>query len=253
MVSFYPPPAKPIANYTSVQIEMGPEIKARWDVLSSSMLEGAEEEKAFFLNMPEMLQTMATINRESYIHPLVQKLRRESSFDLVVFGWFFNDYQIGLANDFKCPSVIVASMNAVKPLLDLVGNPNGVAFTPMPMATFTSPMNFKYRFFNFVLTMFSSAITEAITYFHFEPEFRRNFPPEQSYPSFDEAKKNVALVLVSSHFSQNGPTVNFPSLVEVSGMHIKKNADPLPEVSFALRFVFFTTSLFYSIENSTLA
>lgn len=230
MVSFYPPPAKPIANYTSIQLEMGAEIKAHWEELSSSMLEEAEKEKIMFLRMPEMLKAMVTINRETYTNPLVQKLRRESKFDLVVFGWFFNDYQLGLAKDFNCPAVVSASMNAFKPLQNLVGNPTGAAFTQNPMAKFPSPMNFKYRLLNFGVTLITAAVTEAVTRFVFEPEYILNFPPE-SYPSFDEAKKNVALVLVSSHFSQSGPTVNFPSLVEVGGMHIKKRPDPLPEVS----------------------
>lgn len=209
---------------------MGPETQILWDSISSNMLQDAEKDDNIFLRLPQILEMMARINRETYTHPLVLKLRRESKFDLVVFGWFFNDYQVGLAMDFKCPAVVVASMSALKPLQNLVGNPTGVAFTPLAMTEITSPMDYKNRLLNYVLTLLTAVGTQAINYFVFEPEYKRNFPPEQSYPSFEEANKNVALVLVSSHFSQGGPTVNFPSLVEISGMHIKKQADPLPEV-----------------------
>lgn len=227
MVSFFPPPSKPIANYTSIQLEMGPETKVIWDKMSSSMLEDAEKGENLFLKMPQMLSTMATINRETYTHPLVLKIRQEKSFDVVVFGWFFNDYQLGLAMDFNCPAVLVASMNSLKPLQNLVGNPAGAAYTPIAMAEIPSPMNFMNRLLNFGLTLITAAGTEAIDYLVNDPEYRRNFP----LTSYEEAKKNVALVLVASHFSQSGPSANFPSLVEVGGMHIKKKPDPLPEVS----------------------
>lgn len=229
MVSFFPPPAKPIANYTSIQIEMNADTKEEYENFSGNLLDGAQKNEWFFLRMPKFALLVTRMNRESYTHPMVEKLRRENTFDLIVFGWFLNDFQVGLSAHFKCPAVMVVSMGAVKPVLDLVGNPLAIAYTPMAGSALVSPMNFVNRLKNFAGATAMTGIFKIITCILFEPEYRRSFPSEL-YPSFEEAKKNVALVLVSSHFSQNAPFPSFPSLIEVGGMQTKKHPDPLPEV-----------------------
>lgn len=231
MVSFFPSPGKSIANYTAIQLEMNPETKAQWGKMSNNMLESADKEEAFSLNIPRMIETMFKINRDTYADPLVKRLIAESQFDLVIFGWFFNDYQLGFASHFKCPAVVVASMSPFKIHHNLVGNPTGAAFIPVPVLALPTPMNFKHRLLNFGMDLLEGIVFGAVDRFLIEPEYRRNFPPE-SFPSYHEAKKNVALMLVASHFSQEGPVVSFPSMVEVSGMHVKKTADPLPQVNY---------------------
>lgn len=208
---------------------MSNDTKVDWEEFSENLLDGAQKKEIFMLRMPQLLKVLLKMNRESYTHPLVEKLRREDSFDLVVFGWFFNDFQLGLSEHFKCPAVLVATMNAVKPMLDYVGNPMGVAHTPLAGSAMVSPMNFPNRVINFVGSVAMTAIFRALHFFVLEPEYRYNFPPDR-YPSFEVARKNVALVLVTSHMSQYGPTALFPSIIEVGGMQTKKHADPLPEV-----------------------
>lgn len=230
MVSLFPPPEKPIANYTAIQLDMSPETKVEWESFNENLLGIAEKKQMFFLRVPKLAKVIIQMNRETYTHPLVEKLRRESTFDLVVFGWFFNDFQVGLSAHFKCPAVLVVSMGAVKPVADLVGNPLGVAYTPMVGSSMVSPMNFVNRVMNFVGATAITTIFNAMTYFVYEPEYRSSFPAEL-YPSFEEAKRNVSLVLVSSHFSQTSPIALFPSLIEVGGMQAKKHPDPLPEVN----------------------
>lgn len=229
MVSLFPPPAHPIANYTSIQLNMSADTQLEMDVIFSTLLDVAQKKENFFMRMPKIIRVVRKMNRESYTHPLVQQLRREQSFDLVVFGWFFNDFQVGLSEHFKCPAVMVVSMGAVKSILDFVGNPTGVAHTPIAGIAMESPMNFQSRILNFLGTIAITAISKGMDYFIYSPEYSFNFPSDK-YPSYDAAKLNIALVLVSSHFSQNGPIASFPSLIEVGGMQAKKHADPLPEV-----------------------
>lgn len=52
--------------------------------------------------------------------------------------------------------------------------------------------------------------------------FRNNF----KYPSYQEAKKNVSLLLVNQY--SNLPLVS--SVVEVGGFQVGATVDPLPEV-----------------------
>lgn len=197
--------------------------------MSTNLLKNNGGKDTLLKRIPQFLKTMAVLSQVTFAHPEVQKIRREGKFDLVVIGWAFNDYHIGLSLDFNCPAVFVSPIPMVKSLQNFVGNPTGVAFTPLLLTDFSSPMSFKDRLQNFVLTFVTAAGTLAMDYFVNEPEYNRNFPPD-SYPPYEVAKKNLALVLASTHFSQTGPNANFPSIIEVGGMHIKANADPLPEV-----------------------
>lgn len=58
--------------------------------------------------------------------------------------------------------------------------------------------------------------------------FSLNFPLDR-YPSFNEVKKNVSIVLLNSHFSQNGVQPYLPNVIEIGGVQIKEKASPLSE------------------------
>lgn len=57
-----------------------------------------------------------------------------------------------------------------------------------------------------------------------------NFPADR-YISYDEATRNLSMILLNSHFSQSGPRPYVPAMVEVGGLQIKPHADKLPEVN----------------------
>lgn len=63
--------------------------------------------------------------------------------------------------------------------------------------------------------------------------FSKNFPSDR-YISFEEASKNVSMILLNSHFSQSGPRPYVPAMVEVGGLQIKPTLDKLPEVRLKL-------------------
>lgn len=56
-----------------------------------------------------------------------------------------------------------------------------------------------------------------------------NFPPDR-YVSYDEARKNVSLILLNSHFSQGVVRPLVPAMVEVGGLQINPTTDKLSEV-----------------------
>lgn len=192
-------------------------------------MDSAAKDESFFKRMPQILETVSKLNNESWNTPQVMRLKREEKFDLVIFGWFMNDYQIGLAAHFNCPAVIVSPTPPFKLLRDYVGNPAGASYLPIPMLGYKGEMTFVQRSINYLCFVAELVILEAATYFHLEPMYVQAFPPP-AYPSFAEAKKNVALVLSTSHFSQSAPIASFPSFIEVSGMHIPKKPKELPKV-----------------------
>lgn len=225
-----PPPKQTIPNYRFIHIKMGAENQIIWKNLTGSLLDSAANQEFFMLRLPSMLNTVATLNTEALNNPLVERLRREESFDLIVLGWFMNDYQIGLAADFKCPAVIMSPTPAFGILRSYVGNPTGATYTPNTMLPYHGVrMSFWQRSLNVLVSAIEAVVTVGIGEFYMEPIYAQNFPADR-YPSFAEAKKNVSLVLVTSHFSQGVLMANFPSLVEVSGMHISQKPMDLPKV-----------------------
>lgn len=52
--------------------------------------------------------------------------------------------------------------------------------------------------------------------------------PKNRYPSLSEMKKNVSLVLVNHHFTQGPVRPLPPGLIEIGGIQIKEQPDPLP-------------------------
>lgn len=60
--------------------------------------------------------------------------------------------------------------------------------------------------------------------------FSLNFPSDR-YISYDEATRNLSLILLNSHFSQGGVRPYVPGMIEVGGLQIKPQPDKLPEVN----------------------
>lgn len=193
---------------------------------------GNANNENYFLRYPGLIRTFGKMSSASYMSADVQKLKREEKFDLVIYGWFFNDYHVGLAAHFKCPAVAISSLPTYNLLGDHVGNPSGAAYTPAALVPFYKPVTFAQRVFNFVAMTVQKVASELVIYFHTEPFYAKHYPPTE-YPSFAEARKNVALVLTTSHFSQSGPIASFPSMIEVSGIHIPQKPNELPEVTYS--------------------
>lgn len=198
--------------------------------MKSNLFDQVNETQNFFLRFPKIMKSLNIIPYQLLKHPDIERIKRDESFDLVVFGWFMNDFQLGLAAHFKCPAVIVSTVPASKTLRDFVGNPSEIFITPNPfLGQQTEPFTFMKRLISFGIGITEFVAVHLFEYLVTEPYYVDCFPPDK-YPSFSEVKKNISLVLAVQHFSQLNPSSSFPALVEVSGMHIKPKPDPLPEV-----------------------
>lgn len=248
VVAVFPPPVHNTTNYRYIHIEMGAANEAAWEAIKNGLLDPATKQDSFVYRWPKVLVATASLNAETYANPLVQRLRREESFDLVVMGWFLNDYQVGIAAGFRCPAVVVTSTPSMGFVRSFVGNPNGSPYTQMPMLPFNGiRMSFVQRAANALALAAEAVITEAVVRFYMQPFYERHFPAGE-YPSFADARRNVSLVMVTSHFSQGVITANFPALVEVSGMHIPKEQSALPKVSEQIGLFLCTIALCHTLD-----
>lgn len=109
----------------------------------------------------------------------------------------------------------------------IVGNPTEVSYVPNLLLGYKDPMNFSQRLANFLMTS-AEYLTRFYGIYKYSNFYDTNFPPSK-YPSLDEMRKNVSLVLINSHFSQGNPRPYVPAMIDVGGLHIKTKPSPLSD------------------------
>ncbi|KAJ6646775.1 UDP-glucosyltransferase 2, partial [Pseudolycoriella hygida] len=223
VVSAFKQSGEPLKNYRYIEIPDFIENplfeKLR---LSTTTDDGVNILERFGLMYPLCRVSVDMMNSEKFL-PL-----KNETFDLVVFGWFMNDYALGLAGYFKCPSVVISPNVNFYLLRRLSGNPNSATTVPSIFVDYATPMNFYQRLHNVGVYFLEFVIMEAVNHWIFKPLYLEAFPAD-SHPSYDEVLKNVSLILVAQHFSGRTPEPLLPNVIEVEGMHVKKQPSELPQ------------------------
>lgn len=222
----------PLQNFNEIYLEIiGCDMM---DKMSDFMKKPEKAGKFELSKMVDAIRTLIKQYDQVMRHPkLLDLMKSNQKFDLVVLGWFVNDFHLGIAGHFQCPTVLITTLPAVKPIRDLTGSPAAVAGTPnMPRPVNGVPMTFFQRVEQFLLYVFEFIVVIIINTFIQEPYYKEHFPASKNYPTFDEVKKNVSLVLIAHHFSQTTVPPYLPNMIEVGGLQIKTKPDPLPEARF---------------------
>lgn len=205
----------------------------------------SEASQGFFDMMKMMINVNYQFERMIY-HPDYVAIKNEK-FDLVILGWCINDFLFGIASHFNAPLVLSVPNRPNSFIRQFTGNPNGISYVPAAFGSSAAnkPMSFKERLANYVGVSFEIGMSWFLEYYVQRPLYNRNFPNDR-YPTFDESKKNIALVLVSHHFSQGAMEAYLPAMVEVGGLHIKSEPSPLPKVlHFVLILLSFDNHAFF--------
>lgn len=161
-------------------------------------------------------------------HPNFLPLKSES-FDLLIVGYFMNEYVLGLSGHFHCPTVMISPNVNFYPIRKFSGNPSSVSTIPSFMFEVSSEMSFWDRICNLLAYIAECAMFEFVFHWYSKPIYNEEFPPDK-YPSYEEVVQNVSLVLVMQHFSGQISEALLPSVIEVEGIHVKKEPSPLPTV-----------------------
>lgn len=113
-------------------------------------------------------------------------------------------------------------------LSDLSGNPFNPAYIPSLFSMYDQNMNFKERLQNFLIVNY---INWQIHYYtNSQLEFvKKHFGIDVSH--ITDLYDDVALYLVNSHFSLNGIRPMTTNVIEIGGLHLKDDDDPLSPVS----------------------
>lgn len=139
----------PNAKYEFIKIDL--EAGAQFD--RATLTKWVNRPQPFYLRAFNLVSSFIDTGNRTLSHPKMREFLRahgEGAFDLILLGYTFNDYAMGLGAHFRCP--IVASF-MVQPLfaLDrLVANPAEHAYAPMMLSNLRAPLNFWGRVQNYL-------------------------------------------------------------------------------------------------------
>ncbi|GAB0093832.1 hypothetical protein DMENIID0001_090140 [Sergentomyia squamirostris] len=218
------PQEKPLKNYRDIVVTPNDAIK---ELLKTVTTKDVGSQAGFFSRFNEIIDlTLASANDSLHQEPW-QKVMREESFDLVIVGFFFNNFLIGLGDHFKCPVVSIFSAGISEMINSPSGNPAAVASVPHLFLGKVKEMTFMPRLKTFLFNIVEKFLMKYMDYK--ENKYYESVFPSPKYRSYEEMKKNVSLYFANEHFSTSAPRPVIPNVVEVGGLHIKSKPDPLPQ------------------------
>ncbi|XP_023175072.2 UDP-glucuronosyltransferase 2A1-like [Drosophila hydei] len=173
------------------------------------------------------------INCDIMKNPRVKDLykNKHNKFDLVMIGYCFNSFQIGIAQKLRVPVVLATSMFPSGVFNPMLGNTHSQAYVPAMFLSVEKgrAMSFGQRLINYITINMVEIITYLIDKDN-KKYYEEVYGNDLSMPKYEDLNKNVSLVLFNSHGLSEGPIrPNFPGVIEVGGIQIKETPDPLPK------------------------
>lgn len=114
----------------------------------------------FMETLPKLIRHAGDSGESALNNPKVKKMMAEESFDLVIVGFFMQNFLLGVADHFKCPSIVLSSGGPMTVTNVLVGNPLAVSGVPNIMLQYKEPMKFFQRVKNFLIYTIEYGITQ---------------------------------------------------------------------------------------------
>lgn len=167
------------------------------------------------------------VTNETLNHPNFETLLRSAEFDGIIHGYAMNAFHVGLGIHFECPSIFLSSVPLVPPIAHLIGHPMHPEAVPNFLSNYKGGMTFFQRVGNFLITGMTMLVSLYQEYLN--EQYYNEFFKSDKYPSYDVAKKNIALLLANEHFAQDGVRPLLPNTIEVSGLQVTDKVQPLPE------------------------
>lgn len=162
--------------------------------------------------------TLTNVNYQKFINT-----QPKPKFDVVIVEVFVSEALLALGHLYSAPVIGVSTFGAFKWTTDLVGTPNFASYVPHTFLGYSDRMTFWQRLTNAAAIWFDDLVMPVL----YEPRQRALYDRHfggPGKPTFDEIKRNVSLVLLNTHVSLGFPRPYAPNMIEVGGMHIKKDS-----------------------------
>lgn len=162
-------------------------------------------------------------------NPMVFDMMLNDSFDLIIIDIFFSESLLGFAQHFGAPVIGISSIGWKTIIDGLVGNTTPLSYVTNNAMTHlhSQNMNFWRRSLNVAMS--------ALQWLHYNYEFvpahkelyKRYFP--NATVDMEDILKNFSLILSNDHFTISTPKPYVPNVIEIAGLHIPEQPEPLPE------------------------
>lgn len=127
---------KPVVTHKSIHVVQVPLSAEDERAMSATIAGMASRDNSNMLlsmhrtlgQMKFMLGKMQDVLADQRVRDLYEN--GDNHFDLVIFGYFLNNYQLGLAHKLKAPSVLAVSMQPGEIFDNMFGNPHVYSFVP---------------------------------------------------------------------------------------------------------------------------
>lgn len=96
------------------------------------------------------IKSMANLQYDAVRGDEFQSLIKTEKFDLVMIGYFFNDYMLAVAAQLKVPVVLSWTGPPIGFINSYLGNPTEGSYVPNMLVSSKQPMNFKDRIVTFL-------------------------------------------------------------------------------------------------------
>ena len=152
------PLGKQVENYRDIEIPLD---EADKEFMNEVMKDPVGKGKLYVI--PRLMSFIFRFGNDTLQMKEMRKLMDEEKFDLVIVGFFMTDFMLGLADHFKCPSILFSPAGPWTKILQAIGNPLGTSGTPHKMANIDK-MNFQGRLKNFLMQMVDYLMLTYTTY-----------------------------------------------------------------------------------------
>jgi glucuronosyltransferase len=156
-VSTYPL-GKQVKNYRDIKIPFDEDDKEFLSEIAKD-----PKGKGFFYMFPKLTSLIYRLGNETLQMKEMRKLMNEEKFDLVIVGYFLTEFMLGVADHFKCPSILFSPAGPMGAMHQSVGNPLGVSGTPHLLAG-VKEMNFVGRLKTFLASGGELLLSEYLKY-----------------------------------------------------------------------------------------
>ncbi|KAH8352043.1 hypothetical protein KR084_001476 [Drosophila pseudotakahashii] len=212
-------------NIHLVQVPMTKEeIKQRSETIGAKQNNKSGNRITSILNMSgqmdSMLRKMADTFKDERVRDLY--LNKGNHFDLVISGYFMNDYQLGFARKVNAPVIVLAPGPPSQMLNYLIGNPHDAVEKD-------KDMTFVQRLDGYIISLFYQVFVRQIDQRNIQ-FYKELFGDDPKMPEYSEMLRNTSLVFFCSHAASEGSIrPNVPAAIEIGGIQIKDKPDVLPK------------------------
>lgn len=119
------------------------------------------ENRGFFNVLSHISMINSKIGNNTLQMKEMKDLMMNEKFDLMILGYYSNEYMLGLGDHFKCPTVLFSSYNMIASLHRITGNPFEIANTNHFMKQGLT-LDFQGRLKNFLMYGFDYLIMKNI-------------------------------------------------------------------------------------------